>query len=184
MQQCLQTGWFDATFPSTSGLSAMLEAEVLAEIAAFQMATDNWAQGFELLSHGLTAGYPDACAYQRPYTLYVGYAMTQHKEVLGLDHGADVWVRRLKEVLVLQAWNLRCVLTTMLARPRTVVCVSLISFAGWHQQEKSCAQSCLALLSKSRISLGSTDAWISCGGSLKYYALHFCPQRQSLCWRL
>ena len=110
MQQALQTGWFDATFPCSSGLSAMLDAEVLAEVAAFQMATGNWAQGFEVLSEGLAAGYPDACAYQSPFTLYVAYAMDQHKEALRSGNGANIWVERLKELLVLQAWNLRCVL--------------------------------------------------------------------------
>ena len=85
MQQALQSGWFDATFPCASALSIMLEAEVLAEVATFHMAADNWAQGFEVLSQRLTAGNPDACAYQRPFTLYLEYAMTQHKEMLGLD---------------------------------------------------------------------------------------------------
>ena len=112
MQQALQTGWFDATFPSTSGLSAMLGPEVLAEVAAFRMALGSWSQGFEVLSSGLSAGYPDACAYQRPFTVYVEYALAKHRELSNSGTGADIWVDRLKELFVLQAYNLRYILTT------------------------------------------------------------------------
>ena len=90
----------------------MLGPEVLGEVAAFRMALGNWSQGFEVLSRGLSAGYPDACAYQRPFTVYVEYAIAKHREVLGSGTDADIWVERLKELFVLQAWNLRYILIT------------------------------------------------------------------------
>ncbi|KAL3141230.1 hypothetical protein ABBQ38_003571 [Trebouxia sp. C0009 RCD-2024] len=107
LQRALQSGWFDATFPSTSGVLDMLEAAVLAEVAAFRMTMGDWSAGFETLCRGLSAGYPDACACQQPFTMYVEYAMTQHREVLGSGKDADIWVERLKEVFVLQACILR-----------------------------------------------------------------------------
>lgn len=131
MQRALQSGWFDATFSSgTSALSAMLEAEVLAEVATFQMANDNWAQGFETLSRGLSAGYPDACAYQHPFTVYVEYAVAKHRESLGLDTSAELWVQRIKELLILQAWNLRHVLVGMLSEVHIWGCATSIASAG------------------------------------------------------
>ena len=107
MQPALQSGWFEATFPSRSGMLEMLGPEVLAEVAAFHMATGNWSAGFDTLCKGLYAGYPDACACQQAFTVYVEYAMTQHRELLESGKDADIWVERLKEVFLLQAWNLR-----------------------------------------------------------------------------
>lgn len=91
MQPALQSGWFDATFPITSGVLDLLEADVLAEVATFGMATANWAAGFKILCRGLSAGYPDACACQRPFTVYVEYAMTQHRQLLDSGKDADIW---------------------------------------------------------------------------------------------
>ena len=80
MAEALQTGWIDATFPDASEVSSdlMFDPEILAEVTAFRMATGNWSQGFDILSRGLSAGYPDACAYQQPYAAYVEYALNQH----------------------------------------------------------------------------------------------------------
>ena len=41
MAEALQSGWFDATFPDACDVSSdlMLDAETLAAIAAFRMAT-------------------------------------------------------------------------------------------------------------------------------------------------
>ena len=108
----------------------MAEAEVLAEVATFQMATDNWAQGYETLSRGLSAGYPDACAYQHPFTVYVEYAVAKHRELLGLDTSAELWVQRIKELLILQAWNLRHVLVGMLSKVHIWGCATSIASAG------------------------------------------------------
>ncbi|KAL3141227.1 hypothetical protein ABBQ38_003568 [Trebouxia sp. C0009 RCD-2024] len=85
----------------------MLEAAVLAEVAAFRMTTGAWSAGLDILCRGLSAGYPDACALQRPFMVYVEYAMTQHRQLLDSGKDADIWVERLKELFVLQAYILR-----------------------------------------------------------------------------
>ena len=114
MAEALQTGWFDATFPDASDVSSnlMLDPETSAAIAAFRMATGDWSQGFKLLIKGLSAGYPDARAYQQPYAAYVDYGLTQHSKLLSLDQDADMWVERLTEIFVLQAFNVRYLIAT------------------------------------------------------------------------
>ncbi|KAL3161697.1 hypothetical protein ABBQ38_008796 [Trebouxia sp. C0009 RCD-2024] len=109
MAKALQTGWFDATFPDASDLSSdlMFDPEALAAVAAFRMATGDWSQGFKVLRRGLSAGYPDARAYQQPYAAYVEYALTQHKHSLGSGQDANNWAERLQEPFVLQAFNVR-----------------------------------------------------------------------------
>ncbi|KAL3161710.1 hypothetical protein ABBQ38_008809 [Trebouxia sp. C0009 RCD-2024] len=109
MAEALQTGWFDATFPNASDLSSdlMLDPEALAAVAAFRMATGDWSQGFKVLRRGLSAGYPDARAYQQPYTTFVEYALAQHRRALALGQDVQIWAEHLTEVLVLQAYNVR-----------------------------------------------------------------------------
>lgn len=109
MAEALQTGWFDATFPHACEVSSdlMLHHETLAEVAAFRMATGDWSQGFELLISGLSAGYPDAGAYFQPYTVYVEHALHQHSTCLSLGEDANLWLERLRDLFVLQAYNVR-----------------------------------------------------------------------------
>ena len=109
MAEALQSGWFDATFPDASDISSdlMLDPESLAAVAAFRMATGDWSQGFKLLTRGLSAGYPDARAHQQPYTTYVDYALTQHRRSVDSGQDAGIWVERLQELFVLQAFNVR-----------------------------------------------------------------------------
>ena len=109
MAEALQSGWFYATFPDACDASSnlMLDPQTLAAVAAFRMATGDWSQGFKLLTRGLSAGYPEARAYQQPYTTYVEYALAQHKASLDLLKDADLWVERLKELFVLQAFTVR-----------------------------------------------------------------------------
>ncbi|KAL3161689.1 hypothetical protein ABBQ38_008788 [Trebouxia sp. C0009 RCD-2024] len=119
MAEALQTGWFDATFPDASDLSSdlMLDPEALAAVAAFRIATGDWSQAFKMLIRGLSAGYPDARAYQQPYAAYVEYALTQHKRSLHSGQDACIWVERLQELFVLQAFNARTAAVDATMRP-------------------------------------------------------------------
>ena len=135
MPEALQSGWFDATFPDACDVSSdlMLDPETMAAIASFRMATGNWSQGFKVLSRGLSAGYPDARAYQQPYAAYVEYALAQHRNCLGLGNDAEIWVEHLREIFVLQAYNVRYLnagpsLVLSLSSSLTFCCVSHACF--------------------------------------------------------
>lgn len=110
MEEALHSGWFDATFPDACEVSSdlMLDPEALAAVASFRMASGDWSHGFKVLIRGLSAGYPDACAYHQPYAAYVEYALAQHRSALGsAGKDAETWVEHLEEVFVLQAYNIR-----------------------------------------------------------------------------
>lgn len=72
-------------------------------------ASGNWVQAFELLVRGLSAGNPDACAYQHAFAIFVQLGMTRQRQLAGSDEASDAedWVCCLKEVFVLQAWIVR-----------------------------------------------------------------------------
>ena len=83
--------------------------DVLAEVTLSRMASGNWVQAFELLVRGLSAGNPDACAYQHAFAIFVQLGMTRQRQLAGSDEASDAedWVCCLKEVFVLQAWIVR-----------------------------------------------------------------------------
>ena len=100
-----------ATFPNACDVAAdpPFEHDVLAEAAAFHMAAGEWSRSFDTLLRGLSSGYPDACAYDRPAAMFVKYAMTLDQELLGSGDAssAESWAEGRKKVFVLQAWVLR-----------------------------------------------------------------------------
>ena len=110
----------------------MLDPEILARVATFCMATGNWPHGFQLLRRGLSAGYPDAHAYKQPYATYVEYALNQHRNALGSGGDVDIWVKRLKELFVLQAYNVRYLVAKLACPFQLSYAVLIILFPDLH----------------------------------------------------